>query len=270
METMEFSHRLYQLRRARGLSQEELAHTVGVSRQAVQKWEAGASAPDLDNLSALADYFGVTLDYLVRGGEAVSPPPPEEPAVTQNYFTVYHYHYEYRSRRTLFGLPLVHIHLGYGFCRARGIVAIGNIATGVISLGCVSTGAVSIGGVTLGALALGGLAAGLFAFGGLALGVLLAVGGGALSLGVSLGGAAVSRFVAQGGLAVGQYAAGDAAFGSVLAIGNSSHSNDGLALTFTQLDELGLSPAGLLSWLREQVPHAPAWVLRLLLTASGR
>lgn len=270
METMEFSHRLYQLRRARGLSQEELAHTVGVSRQAVQKWEAGSSAPDLDNLSALADYFGVTLDYLVRGVEAVSPPPPEEPAVTQNYFTVYHYHYEYRSRRTLFGLPLVHIHLGYGFCRARGIVAIGNIATGVISLGCVSAGAVSIGGVTLGALALGGLAAGLFAFGGLALGVLLAVGGGALSLGVSLGGAAVSRFVAQGGLAVGQYAAGDAAFGSVLAIGNSSHSYDGLALTFTQLDELGLSPAGLLSWLREQVPDAPAWVLRLLLTASGR
>ena len=270
METMEFRDRLYRLRRARGLSQEELAHTVGVSRQAVQKWEAGASAPDLDNLSALADYFGVTLDYLVRGVEAASPPPPEGPSVIQNHFTPYRCHYEYRSRRTLFGLPLIHIHLGYGFCRARGIVAIGNIATGVISLGCVSAGVVSIGGVTLGALALGGLAAGLFAFGGLALGALLAVGGGALSLGVSLGGAAVSRFVAQGGLAVGRYAAGDAAFGSVLAIGNSSHSYGGLALTFTQLDELGLSPAGLLAWLRGQVPQVPDWVLRLLLTASGR
>ena len=270
MEATEFRDRLYQLRRARGLSQEELAHTVGVSRQAVQKWEAGASAPDLDNLSALADYFGVTLDYLVRGTEAAPQSPPEGPAVTQNYFTLYRYRYEYRSRCTLFGLPLVHIHLGYGFCRARGIVAIGNIATGVISVGCVSAGAVSIGGVALGALALGGLAAGLFAFGGLALGVLLAVGGGALSLGVSLGGAAVGRFVAQGGLAVGRYAAGDAAFGSVLAIGNSSHSYGGLALTFTQLDELGLSPAGLLAWLRGQVPQVPDWVLRLLLTASGR
>ena len=255
MEATEFRDWLYQLRRARGLSQEELAHTVGVSRQAVQKWEAGASAPDLDNLSALADYFGVTLDYLVRGTEDGSQSVSEPHTVTHNYFTPYLYHYEYRSRLTLFGLPLVHVHLGHGFCRARGIVAIGNIATGVISLGCVAAGAVSIGGVTLGALALG---------------ALLAVGGGALSLGVSLGGAAVSRFVAQGGLAVGQYAAGDAAFGSVLAIGNSSHSYDGLALTFTQLDELGLSPAGLLSWLREQVPDAPAWVLRLLLTASGR
>lgn len=50
---MEFRERLYQLRKGRGISQEELAHTVGVSRQAVQKWEAGAATPDLNNLSAL-------------------------------------------------------------------------------------------------------------------------------------------------------------------------------------------------------------------------
>ena len=66
---MEFRDRLYQLRRGRGISQEELANAVGVSRQAVQKWEAGSSTPDLENLSALAEYFGVTLDYLVRGVE---------------------------------------------------------------------------------------------------------------------------------------------------------------------------------------------------------
>ena len=40
---MEFRERLYQLRKGRGISQEELAHAVGVSRQAVQKWEAGAA-----------------------------------------------------------------------------------------------------------------------------------------------------------------------------------------------------------------------------------
>ena len=65
---MEFRERLYQLRKGRGISQEELANAVGVSRQAVQKWEAGASTPDLENLTALADHFSVTLDYLVRGG----------------------------------------------------------------------------------------------------------------------------------------------------------------------------------------------------------
>ena len=61
---MEFRERLYQLRRQAGLSQEELANIMDVSRQAVQKWESGASKPDMDNLTALADYFNVTLDYL--------------------------------------------------------------------------------------------------------------------------------------------------------------------------------------------------------------
>ena len=59
---MTFQERLYSLRRGKGLSQEELAHIVGVSRQAVQKWEAGTSRPDLDNLTALARCFDVSLD----------------------------------------------------------------------------------------------------------------------------------------------------------------------------------------------------------------
>ena len=84
---MEFRERLYQLRKGRGISQEELAHTVGVSRQAVQKWEAGAATPDLNNLSALADYFAVSLDYLVRGIEPEKPAAPSpQQAVIQNYY----------------------------------------------------------------------------------------------------------------------------------------------------------------------------------------
>ena len=46
--------RLYRLRRERGLSQEELAAQLGVSRQAVQKWESGVSQPSLEKLTALA------------------------------------------------------------------------------------------------------------------------------------------------------------------------------------------------------------------------
>lgn len=122
---MEFRERLYQLRKGRGISQEELAHTVGVSRQAVQKWEAGAATPDLNNLSALADYFAVSLDYLVRGIEPEKPAAPSpQQAVIQNYYRGWRY--EYRSRRTLFGLPLVHINLcDRGLCRAKGVIAIG-------------------------------------------------------------------------------------------------------------------------------------------------
>ena len=118
---MEFRERLYQLRKGRGISQEELAHTVGVSRQAVQKWEAGAATPDLSNLSALADYFAVSLDYLVRGIEPEKPAAPSpQQAVIQNYYRGWRY--EYRSRRTLFGLPLVHINLcDRSLCRAKGM-----------------------------------------------------------------------------------------------------------------------------------------------------
>lgn len=251
---MEFRERLYQLRKGRGISQEELANAVGVSRQAVQKWEAGASTPDLNNLSALAGYFSVTLDYLVRGVEPEAPQAaPAERTVIHNYYTPYHY--EYRSKCTLLGLPLVHIHLGYGLRRARGIIAIGNVATGLVAIGGFSAGLLSIGGL---------------AVGGVAFGLLAALGGGAFSLGAALGGCAVSRFVAVGGAAVGQYAGGAAAFGSLLAIGQDAESARGLAFTLDQLDALHLSPAELLSWLQAQAPEAPRWVLRLLLGAAGR
>ena len=70
---MEFQQRLYELRKKAGLSQEGLADLLGVTRQAVQKWEAGTSRPDMDNLAALARYFNVTLDYLVTGQEPPAP-----------------------------------------------------------------------------------------------------------------------------------------------------------------------------------------------------
>ena len=149
---MEFRERLYQLRKGRGISQEELAHTVGVSRQAVQKWEAGAATPDLGNLSALADYFVVSLDYLVRGIEPEKPAAPSpQQAVIQNYYTGWSY--EFRSRRTLLGLPLVHINLrDRGLCRAKGIIAIGNVATGLIAIGGFSAGLLTLGGFSAGLL----------------------------------------------------------------------------------------------------------------------
>lgn len=54
------------LRRERGISQETLAESVGVSRQAVTKWESGESLPELENLVAIAHFFGVTVDSLLR------------------------------------------------------------------------------------------------------------------------------------------------------------------------------------------------------------
>ena len=59
---MDFQQRLYEMRKQSSLSQEGLASLLGVTRQAVQKWESGSSRPDMDNLAALARYFNVSLD----------------------------------------------------------------------------------------------------------------------------------------------------------------------------------------------------------------
>ena len=78
-------------RKALGMSQEELAQRMGVSRQSVTKWETGLSAPDLDRLVELADTLGVSLDFLLRDqvdapdvsvpcGEQGDVPPAETPA----------------------------------------------------------------------------------------------------------------------------------------------------------------------------------------------
>lgn len=62
---MKLSEKLYSLRRRSGLSQEQAAERLGVSRQAVSKWEGGQSVPEADKLVALSRLYGVTTDYLL-------------------------------------------------------------------------------------------------------------------------------------------------------------------------------------------------------------
>ena len=61
--------KIQNLRKQKGLSQEQLAEAVGVSRQAVSKWEAEQSVPDIDKIILICDYFGVTTDYILRDEE---------------------------------------------------------------------------------------------------------------------------------------------------------------------------------------------------------
>ena len=68
--SIELGNRLAQIRKQAGLTQEEVASKLGVSRQAVSRWEKGEASPDTENLIALADLYNVTLDDLVRGGKA--------------------------------------------------------------------------------------------------------------------------------------------------------------------------------------------------------
>ena len=63
---MNFNEKLINLRKSKGLSQEELGAELKVSRQTISKWESCQSYPDFQRLVLLSDYFGLTLDELVR------------------------------------------------------------------------------------------------------------------------------------------------------------------------------------------------------------
>lgn len=66
---MSFGNRLYELRKQKNISQEELAELLDVSRQSISKWENDKAYPEMTRLLYMSDYFGVSLDYLMRGVE---------------------------------------------------------------------------------------------------------------------------------------------------------------------------------------------------------
>lgn len=78
---MTLGEKICTLRTGKGLSQEDLAQRLEVSRQSVSKWETGQSVPDLEKIIRLADLFGVSVDELVREGERPQPPQPEPQVV---------------------------------------------------------------------------------------------------------------------------------------------------------------------------------------------
>jgi len=80
---MTIGEKILNLRKARGWSQEELAEHVGVTRQAVSRWESDSAKPDADKIIAVCDLFGVSADYLLRdiAGMALE----ETPAKQEKY-----------------------------------------------------------------------------------------------------------------------------------------------------------------------------------------
>ncbi len=66
---MALPEKLYELRKEKGISQEQLAEEIGVSRQAISKWESAKAMPESDKLILLSEYFGVSIDELLRGSD---------------------------------------------------------------------------------------------------------------------------------------------------------------------------------------------------------
>ena len=226
---MKFNEKLRQLRKEKGLSQEELAEMLDVSRQAISKWESGQAYPETDKLIIISEIFGVTVDSLLKDGETQN---DNDNTVSDRYWLTREMVYHYKSKRTLFGLPLVHVHIGFGVKKAKGIIAIGNIAQGVISIGLLSMGLLSFGLLSLGLIGIGALAAGL----------LLAIG--SVSVGVfSIGAVAIGVF-SLGAVSVGVYSIGALAVASRVAVGDHAYAPIAVGRVVSGLHEFVDTSAG--------------------------
>lgn len=96
---MTFGERLYELRKEKNISQEELAELLDVSRQSISKWENDKAYPEMTRLLFMSDYFGVSLDYLMRGTENQKTTPDANIKYKTNgeciFTTIYILHFYY-------------------------------------------------------------------------------------------------------------------------------------------------------------------------------
>jgi transcriptional regulator with XRE-family HTH domain len=255
---MSTGEKIIKLRQKKGLSQEQFGELLGVSRQAVSKWETGQTMPDIDKIISMSQIFEVTTDYLLMDENKTAANSPtqnkEQPSTSQYNSPQFNpFKFEYKSKSTLWGLPLVHIKAGH----AKGIFAIGLRATGLFSLGFLSMGLFSFGLLSLGLIAFGVLAIGALAMGSISCGIL-ALGGvafgifslGAVSIGMySMGGCAIASKIAFGGYADGFIAIGDEVRGE-----------------YTWHIEQGLTPEikeEIYQTILRELPNTPKFILNL-------
>lgn len=248
---MEFSENLIRLRKSRGWSQEELGYKVDVSRQTVSKWETGDTTPEMGKLVKLSEIFGISMDSLVTDEEAI---------VSNGSSALSRGSFEYKSKMEINGWPLIHINLGRGLKKAKGVIAIGNMAVGLIAIGALSAGIISIGVLSAGLLAMGaltggvisagGLAAGYIAMGGVAMGYL-AMGGVAMGT-YALGGVSLARDIAVGGVAQGYIAIGESVNGTVEFI--------------TENNFRDINPLEVRAAIDSSFPDMPQWLKNLFTT----
>lgn len=187
--------KIYDCRKKNGISQEVLAEKLGVARQTISNWETGETSPNPEQLKMISNFFNVSIDELLDNTAFIKPSENNSDGrsdIFENTKNARIMGFEYKSKAMFRGLPLVHINIGGVIPRkAKGVVAIGDIAQGIIALGGISMGLVSVGGMSLG----------LVSIGGLAIGLIVALGGGALAP-VACGGGAIG-LVACGGDALG-------------------------------------------------------------------
>lgn len=274
---MTLGYKLSKLRKENNYTQEQLADILGVSRQAISKWESDITYPETDKLVRISDLYDCSLDYLLRDNadvregsrssdkaERSSWKEEKRKLFDSDLFAFMKSLRDKKSKHTIFGMPLWHIakhargFIAIGF-DARGIIAIGFKARGILSVGTISLGLLSIGFLSLGLVSLGMLAIGLLCAGCFSVGVFTA---GAISVGIiSLGAVAIGDF-SIGALALGRYfALGDTAMAKI-AIGDTK----AIGSVFESVGELsaeGISAVG--AALDDIVPYYLSWAKKIMM-----
>lgn len=200
---MTLGDKLSKLRKENNFTQEQLASILGVSRQAISKWESDVAYPETEKLLRLGELYNVSMDYLLK--DSVEAPVSSAKPLTLNLSSLY---FERKSKKSICGLPLWHINIGHGRT-AKGVIAIGLSARGILSIGLFSLGILSFGICSLGVFALGAMAIGLLSAGAFSGG---AVAFGAISVGI----------VSVGALSIGEFSVGALAIGNYFAMGDSA------------------------------------------------
>lgn len=216
---MTLGEKLSKLRKENNYTQEQLADVLGVSRQAISKWESNITFPETDKLIRISELFNCSVDYLLKDKVETD----SKNQINDETIFFRKRLRERKSEKRVWGMPLWHIgrnargFLAVGL-NARGVIAIGFKAKGIVSLGLLSIGLLSFGMLSLGMLSAGMFALGILSAGCFSIGVFAA---GAISLGIiSLGAIAIGDF-SVGALAVGKYYAfGDNAR-AMIAIGDT-------------------------------------------------
>lgn len=221
---MTFGDKLAKLRREQNYTQEQLADTLGVSRQSVSKWESDLAYPETDKLVKICEMFNCSSDYLLldvdqTDTQTKQPQQGDQDETSEIRVPALK---ERKSKQTLWGMPLWHIAknargiIAVGV-KARGVVALGVRSCGVVSLGVLSVGVISCGTLSLGLFfSLGVFAAALFSLGAVCAGIFAV---GSISFGVFSFGAIAIGDVSVGALAIGRHiAVGDHAR-AMIAIG---------------------------------------------------
>ena len=262
---MKFNEKLQKMRKEKGLSQEALAEMLNVSRQAISKWESGQAYPETDKLIIVSEIFGVTVDSLLKDGE---PQSDSWNTHSDPFWASRGSFFEYKSERIVYGMPLVHINIGFGAKKARGIVAIGNISTGLVSIGLLAKGLLSIGLLSMG----------LISIGLLSLALLLAVG--TISVGTLSIGAVAFGVVTLGAVSIGIYSVGAVAVASRVAIGDHAYGHIAVGRvvegvrefidTSYRLNLATISREEVRRAIVEEYPNTWNWVVRWLTSFLGR